>query len=217
MTTTKSHENPFIFTSGTAGYERRYVEAAKVAEALAAAWGAELGECEPGEYGIGRVILDGKLTVYIRGDSRKVGRVEVGASCPFLERKLSHYDRPKFPRVSADTGKGIEALAKDLKRRVVELAAVPLAQLEQRFAAQTDHRASLKAHAEALTATVPALRVDVPADDTRLEANVSGQIGGVYVSARLSSSGSLSFDRLTSLGNAQALAVLAALAASPEA
>lgn len=212
--TNNTNENPFIFTTGTAGYERRYVDASQVAKALAAAWGASVGESEPGAHGIGRVVFESGLMVTVRDDSRKLGKIEVFAGCPKLERKLDHYSRPQFPKASADTGKGIDKLAADLMRRVVEPSALPLAQLEQRFAAQTNDRENLKAHAEALQAAIPGLRVDIPGDETRTDASVGGQIGGVYVTARLSSSGSVSIDRLTSLGASQALAVFAALAAN---
>lgn len=214
--TNTANENPFVFTNGSAGYERRYVEAAKVAEALAAAWGASLGESEPGEYGLGRVVFESGLIVTVRTDSRKLGKIEVFSSCPSLERKLASYSRPKFPKASADTAKGIEKLAADLKRRVVDAAEIPLAQIKQRFASHTADREALKKHAWAIEADIPGLRVDIPQDETKTEGTIRGQLGGVYVTARLSSSGSVSIDRLTSLGASQALAVFAALAATVE-
>lgn len=203
--------NTFISIRSSFGSTVQYVDALKVADALAKAWGAERGECEPGPYGIGRVIVDGRLTITIRPDSRKLGKIEVFASCPYLERKLDAYSRPKFPKASADTGKGIDRLAADLKRRVIDEAKLPLAQLEARFNAQAEQREQLQALADALAFQVPGLRVDVPQDETRLDASFSASAHGVHVSGRLSSSGSVSLDRVTGLEGERGLAVLQAL------
>lgn len=206
--------NPFIVIP-TEADRSSYVDVAKIAQELAKAWGAEVGECEEGAFGIGRVLIDG-LTIYVRG-GLQLSKIDVGASCPALERKLSHYARPEFPRASADTAKGIEKLAADLKRRVVDKAQAPLATLQASFSAQCGHRENLKAHAEAMRAAVPGLEVSISADETDTTAALRGNAGGLYFTGRLSSSGSVSFDRVGSIGNAKALKVLAALFAAEEA
>ncbi|MFC3214630.1 hypothetical protein [Novosphingobium panipatense] len=203
--------NPFISSLSVFGKTEEYLDAAKVADALAKAWGAAVGECEPGRYGLGRVIFDSGLTVVIRSDHRKLGKIEVFACCPHLERQLDVYSRPKFPKASADTAKGIEKLAADLKRRVVDEANVPLAQLHGRFESQTQKRDQLQAFADALAYQVPGLRVEVPEDKTKLDATLRLNVSGLYVSGRLSASGSVSFDRIDGVGNEKALALLQAL------
>lgn len=200
--------NPFVKTS-PAPFSTQYVDCVAVAKALAETWGGTLGEGEACAHGIGRVIL-GDLTVYIRA-AKDLGRVEVGASAPALERSVSHYSRPTFPRVSSDTAKGIAKLAADLKRRVVDPAQAPLAELKGKVTAQTDARTELEAHATALRLSMPFLDIKVPADAQALEASVYCSKDSLYLSGRLLSDGRLTIDRLSAIDTDRAAAVLRAL------
>lgn len=206
--TIETTANPFV-TIEAAG--RRFVNCDLVAKALAEAWGAELGECEPGAYGMGRVLFPSGLVVYIRQDHRKFGNVSVTSGYPKLDRTLSAHERPTFPHASGSTSRGIATLAKDLKRRVVDAAAEPMAALDAKMASRADTRVALLAHMDALQAAAPGLRVSVAADLAHTHADISGQAGETYIRGTLYATGQITIERISGIPQAKALAVMAAL------
>lgn len=204
-----TNANPYIVTP-TVPHRGPYVDAVAIAKDLAAAWGAELGECEPGAYGTGRVVF-GDLVVTIRADSRKLGRIEAYSGAPAITRVTGTLHGVEWPEASLDSGRGIAKIAADLKRRVVEPAAEPLAKAQAKLAALNADRENLERNAAALSGALPFLDISVPEDRTKWEAPVYASRNGVYLSGRLNSNGGLYLDRIPTIPADRVQAVLAAL------
>jgi hypothetical protein len=156
------------------------------------------------------VIALGDLRIYIRaGYGAHKGRAEIGVHAPSVASQLN-YQRAQWPKMTADAGRPVEKIAAEIKRRVIEPAAPVLADLKAQLANQLDQRSQIEAHAEAIRKAFPMVSVKFE-DGQRTQAQVYGNAGGAYLSARLNPDGGLYPDRVGSIGPERTHALLAAL------
>ncbi|WP_066803316.1 hypothetical protein [Sphingomonas asaccharolytica] len=201
--------NPFIVTPEDTRRDP-YVDVAAVAKALAETWGATLGECEPGSWGIGRIVMD-DLVVTVTANDQKAGGIRVYTGAPTITRLTGTLYDVEWPAAKADTGKGIEKLAADLKRRVLDPAAESVAAARAKLATMNTDRENLERHAAALTAAFPFLDIRIPEGVNKWEAPVYVVKDGVNLMGRLNSDGGLYLDRLSIVGADRLPAFLAVL------
>jgi hypothetical protein len=71
---------------------------------------------------------------------------------------------PDMPSATVDTRRPLAALAKDIKRRVIDASAAPLARVKEMVDAQSSRLSSLQASAAKLTAAFPNITVTIKGD-----------------------------------------------------
>lgn len=167
------------------------------------------------EYQGGRFNVDG-LAVYLRqGYGAKVRRVTVTSGTADKDAHRLAYARgsvPSFPSITIDPDRPLDVLVKDIKRRVIEASAEPMAALAALAAAQADTASQLKAAADRINAKFPGA-VTVSGDDTKRNADVYLNGAGSYLSGRLNADGTLYVDRVGSVPAHKVEALLALLTA----
>lgn len=178
---------------------------------LAAALGGT--DVDP-EYQGGRFSV-GELAMYLRqGWGAKARRVTINCGTTDKSAHQLAYARgrvPDFPEISIDPDRPLDAVVKDIRKRLIEPAAEPLAALKSLASEQADTVATLRAHAERINASYPGsvtLR-----DETKSEASFYLNSAGCYLSGRLNTDGSLYVDRLGTVPSSKLDALLKLLAA----
>lgn len=150
------------------------------------------GKVEQDGYRVGIVIGDNQLL--INADNYKK-RVNVSIYC--AEMAWNAWGSSADQRTDSATinpeARPIAAIAKDIRKRVIEASAPALAARRAYVAAKAKAATDLVAYAEQLRKAVPGLRVEVKGET----ANVSST--GLYMYARLESYGKVTIDRLESL------------------
>lgn len=195
-------DHPFIKLDkwGSAAFAMR-----DFATALAAELGAKTGEMEGGTYVVGHIAL-GDLALHLNAEyGAKMGRVKVsiGYAGPYTyDRRIS------WPSITVDASRPLDKIAADVKRRVIEPAAAPLAQLREIEAALANGRAAVEAQAAKITKCYPFASVKVKTGEAQADLYMNRD---VYLSGRLNANGSLYVDRLGTVPPERLSAVLAAL------
>lgn len=153
----------------------------------------------------------GRMTI---GDVRLCFRQGYGANAKRLtasayaadkdaSARAYRYGRPlKFPEATFDPTRPVDALARDIGKRLIEKSAPALAAIREMDASQQALTGALETQAAAIRRRHPALQVTVKDHEA--------QVYGSGVSARMSRDGSLYFDRI-SVGADKAARVLAIL------
>jgi hypothetical protein len=137
------------------------------------------------------------LKLYLRSEyGAKLGRVEVFAAFDGPGHRLETHERPKLPSAGADSARSIEALAKDITRRVIEPARPAIAAYRDALAKRENVTAGLKGMAKAMEASFPGLQVTLR-DDNATEAQIyfnRPEVG--YLTGTMNADGKCSFQRV---------------------
>lgn len=203
-------DNPFLVT-GERG--EAYLDTVKLAEALAPLVGGTVEKREPGAYGRTVIVMPDGLRLFVSGDYKAKRRAIISSYCPEELRQAA--GRVSFPDATVDAGRPIDAIARDIKRRVVEPAAEPLAKVRERAEQDRKARESLVAVCRDLQRKFPTLRIDLPEGEA-YQASFSAYGGpDGHVSGRISASGKVTIDRISSIGLELAETLFAALLPAP--
>jgi hypothetical protein len=133
-----------------------------------------------------------------------------GGYCNLRDWGLGTYSEPlATPAATMATSKSPEALAREIARRVLTPSEPIHAQIKARQAQDADNANALVAAAEALRAAVPLLRVEVSDDKT--SGSFHYYADGLSFNGRLSGSGTVYLDRVSSFPSERLAAVLAAI------
>jgi hypothetical protein len=167
---------------------------------------------EAGEYPNERQqILIGADMLELGADNWKK-RVSASISAPDIKwGDWSTYDkaqRAESASVNPD-GRSIPAIAKDIKKRVIDANQPALAARRAYAAQQQQNRASIVKHADALKAAHPLLNVRVYED--KQSAEIYTGASGHYIDAALSSDGKVSIKRLGDVNAEQFAKIMAVL------
>lgn len=156
-------------------------------------------------------ILDGaEISVHsIWNASDKVSLHIAPSPRTWLGSNEPHGEEYKLPSIRVSVERPMAALAKDVKRRLIDPAQGPLAKRREHTAKIADNATKLKVTSERLRATHPSL-------DVRLErdATYNGTFynrNGVYLNGRFDYNGSVTIDRIGSLSAEQFDAVMRVL------
>lgn len=123
----------------------------------------------------------------------------------------SSYD-PKQKTESATVnpdGRSIAAIAKDLKKRVIDANLAALAARRAYAAQQVENRASIVARADKLKAAYP--KLDVRVNERDQNATIYSGPSAFYLSGRMNASGRVSVDRFGDVSTETFLKILAVL------
>jgi hypothetical protein len=134
----------------------------------------------------------------------------VHVSIRMIGDKLGHLesDGYRMPKASVSGTRPLAALAKDIRRRVIEPAAAPAAKRRELTESRTQYANNLAAHAKRMRAAFPGLQVDVSDSAASLYLNSDGN----YLTGRLDGDGKVTIDRISQLNAAAFAGVMAALA-----
>jgi hypothetical protein len=139
------------------------------------------------------------------------GRVRIGIGAPEIERRLKYRpDKAKFGEITLDASRPLDKIAADVRRRLIEPAALPLAAFRLALAEQDADRARCEAHVAAICERFPNVSAKF-ADERDTQATLYANGGGAFLSARLCSDGGLYVDRVGGVGADRAMAFIAAL------
>lgn len=117
--------------------------------------------------------------------------------------------REKAPEATLDPKRPLEALARDIKRRVIDPAQERHKKMRDAVAAKRDRVGELAETVERYRAAFPDLSIDCKPNEE--QASIwSGK--GTYIKARLYGNGSVSFEHLGSISEEKARRILAILA-----
>ena len=156
-----------------------------------------------------RIDLPGDVYLYLRADHHK-SRVTVSLSASDIRHEDRDW-RDKAQRTEDATvnpdGRPIAAIARDIRKRVVEASSDAIAVQRACAASRRDHASAIEATAARIGKVA-----DVRISDDRLNASIYVNRGGAYINARINSGDSISIDRFGSITEAQFLAILDVLA-----
>lgn len=179
---------------------------------LAKALGATVkpDEMAASEFSPGTIII-GEMSIYVRSEhGAKKGRARISIGAPELARKLSHGGPDAFPAITVDASRPLDKLATEVRRRVIEPAAAPLAALKARIEGEHNARADCERHAARIRAAHPKANIAFR-DASTTEANFYMNTSGGYLTGRLQPDGRLYVDRCGTVEGVRVDAVLAAL------
>lgn len=145
-----------------------------------------------------QAIMVGSDQLDLRADNHK-RRINCYANAPEIAwGDWSTYDKAQATESASvnPDGRSIGAIAKDLKKRVLDANQKPLAARRAYAVAQRENRASIVKNADALKAKHPGL--DIRVNEREQTAQIYSGATGHYVSARMSHSGEVSIDRIGS-------------------
>lgn len=183
----------------------------ELAAALAPVLGGTVGECEPGKYGQGRIELDGYRLAIRGARPGPADKIEVAAW--LNEASGLHYsDRTPMPSAGMSLSKGLDAVVRDIRNRVMAKTAEPLAETRAKVERMNEARARLELAAAGIADAFPAMSVKLPPEKHATSADLyAGPSFGTYLSGNLYADGSVTIQRLGNLNAKQARAVLAAI------
>lgn len=210
--------NPYVKTETKYGREERSLDIHRFARDLAKAIGGKVIPQAPGEIINERyasIEIDGAAIGLTGGRGRNdLEKVTVRISP--LGLKLSYNDTPrgdefKTPEAKVSTARPLAAIAADIKRRVIDPGAAPIAKLREHATACVQQAADLQSTADRLRKRYPLLSVTVK-DGARHSASLYRNANDEpYLSGTVQADGTVSIDRLGSLTAAQFERVMAAL------
>jgi len=141
----------------------------------------------------------GDLRVILRqGWGAKARRVRVvctAADTEACRRAYSQGGSFPFPEATIDPERPLDAVVKDLQRRIIDKAAPALARVAEASAKQSAEALQLREHAERINDRFPGT-VTEHTDSSKREAGFYFNQAGSYLSGRLCSDGRLYVDRL---------------------
>lgn len=139
------------------------------------------------------------LRLYLRqGYGAGAKRVTISSGIADSEIHRRAYSRRSnfnFPEITVDPDRPMAALAKDIRKRVIDASAGPLAAMLEAEKQASELASGVRQHAERIAAAFPTASVTI-GDDTKTEAGFYLNHNGVYLSGRINSSGALYVDRL---------------------
>jgi hypothetical protein len=198
------------YPSKFGGKSEKKIDLPRFAADLAKALAAKL---EPeGEYpGERQAMRLGADVIELGADNWKK-RVRVSISAPDVKwGDWSTYDKAQqceSASINPD-GRSIPAIAKDVKKRVIDANQPALAARRAYAAQQKQNRANIVKHADALKAAHPALNVRVFED--KQSAEIYTGSGGHYISANMDSDGRVNINRLGAVNAEQFAKIMAVL------
>ena len=157
--------------------------------ALAKALGATLKDTE--DNGYARMTVGSLALVFRQGYGANIRRMSgtAYAADPEAHSRAHRYGRPvKFPECTLDPTRPLDALARDVGKRLIEKSAPALASIAAMDAQQRANESAIEAAATDLRRAFPALRVEVK--------DTSAQVWASGLTARLDRDGALTFDWL---------------------
>lgn len=190
----------------TSDYGSKRVDIARFAADLAAELGATARPYRddyPNENQ--RIDLPGDVYLYLRADDHK-RRVTVSLSASDVrhdERNWHDKDQRTIEATVNPDGRPMAAIARDVRKRVIEANAPAIAAQRAFAASRRDHAAGI----EAIAARIGKV-ADVRINDDRLGASIYLNRNGAYLGARINSSNSITIDRFGSITEAQFLAIV---------
>lgn len=166
-----------------------------------------------------QAIMVGKDRLDLRSNTYALaGRVNCYITAPDVPHgDYSSYDKAQKTvdaSVNPD-GRSIEAIARDIKKRVIDANLAALAARRAYAATQANNRASIVKHAAELKAAVPALDIRVNEREQRAAIYSNGSMAG-YLSGTLHADGTVSLDRVSSISPKAFRKIMAALAVKGE-
>lgn len=209
---TDAKRNPFMVEQELFGRPNTYLDLAGFAEALAKELGETADVRERGPYAIAGVSCANGVHLHVAGEyGAKFGRVAVSARIP-AEDTLDHHERTKLPRITVDSARPLQALAKDIRRRVLEPAAEALKASADTLKAVEDRREALAGHVAKLRETFPGLQVTPDERGDRASLYFNNSDRGGYITGTLYADGRMCLDRVVAYTDAACMGVLAAIA-----
>lgn len=192
-------------------YNHQWIDMEALGRDLAPLLGAEIELSDGGgKYCMVRLHVPGGLALYLRSlYGAKWDKIEVNAGGD-IERKLDHCARPRFPSATVSTARPVDAIAKDIKRRVIEPSTPVLDELQGKVAERDDAARHLAEAAAKLVAAFPE-NLDANIESDALTARLFGRGGGTYLDATLHPDGSVRLGHVGSLPASKARRVLAIL------
>lgn len=191
------------------GVDNQLLDVAEFGKALAEALGGTLGETERGAYGRAVIDMGDDLTLTVLG-AQSGDKARIYASSPLRHPAAGsplYGDQFKMPEATVSASRPIEKIAADIKRRVIALAATPLANIREELARRQSSVSTLGTNAATLREAFPSLEITV--DERNEVASVWGR--DTYLTARMYPNGSLVLDRIGALDADKARRILAIL------
>lgn len=143
-----------------------------------------------------RIDCGSDLTLGMRAHyGAKTGKVEVWADTG-LGRNLYHTERPTMPSATVDSARPMEAIARDITRRVIEPARVVVEQTRAKAGARRDQMDELKGMCADLMKRFPGLSLATP-EPTHPAAHVYYNANGCYLTGTLHLDGHLAIQRFS--------------------
>lgn len=156
------------------------------------------------------VILDGAVALVMRtGYGATANKVTISAFLPF-EDVLQYHQRAKFESITVTGTRPAEAVAKEIKRRLLDGVEIKIAEALARVNAHNETKTTVKARAAKWAQDFPGLSVTV--NDDGLSARLYFNKSGKYLSGDMQRDGSISIQRLSLDGENSATALLTLLA-----
>ncbi len=211
-------DHQFIATRTSYGREEKFLSIGRFAKALAPLLGATLELAHGDEDGWmtqARLVL-GDLTIFVsaRGGTQARPRPELRAYPTASTQKLyNKFTVPKFPEMTVDASRPLDKIAADVKRRLIEPSAEPLAKVKELFAALAAQESSLAGNIARLRQAFPTATIRDP-ETNATSASFYLTTPDCYLSGTLKQDGSLYVERLGELKPGRLDKVLAALTAT---
>lgn len=195
----------FVKTVIRYGREEKQFDLAGFGQAIAEAIGMSCEVREPGLYPV-VTLSSGDLRVSLRnGYGAKFGKIEFNAWFA-AETFLEHHERTKVASITVDGTRPIDAVAKDVKRRLVQPALDQAKESARKVAARRNGCNEFRAMAAEMRATYPGLSIEFPSDNAT-SARLYFNANECYLTGELYSDGRISVQRL-SLRTAKAASAL---------
>lgn len=137
--------------------------------------------------------------VFTKGNGASVGRVTISAVCPDKIRQyLGYQGLPDFPSMTVDVTRPVEAIARDIKKRVIDKAAEPLDKAKAMFNEWTDITEQTRKYVYAIAEKYPKIRFsDMQASKPHNRVNFSRyDVSGGYFDGYVSADGKVCFSTL---------------------
>lgn len=201
--------NPFIKELKTNGHSEMAVDRKAFALALAevlhmtATWDDDAGRYAHVWIEAGEGLQITVTTPY----GTSLGRVELRGYAPDERPTLDHNEWSKLPSITVDSARPIEALAKDIQRRLIEPARPVVDEGKAKIAAKRNLIDQLAATVASLKAEFPALSVDIERNGTT--ANVYLNRNDSYITGTLWPDGHINLQRVSLPGADKAKALIA--------
>jgi hypothetical protein len=210
--------NPYVKTETKYGREERSLDIHRFARDLAKAIGGKVIPQAPGEIINERyasIEIDG-AAIGLTGGWGRNDLEKVAVRISPLGLKLSYNDTPrgdefKTPEAKVSTARPLATIAADIKRRVIDPGAAPIAKLREHAAACVQQATDLRATADRLRKRYPGLSVTVKDDARHSAPFYRNDNKGPYLSGTVYPDGSASIERVGSLSPEQFARVMAAL------
>lgn len=178
-------------------------------QALAKALGATTEATEE-RYAIGVINIDSDITIAVHSmHGAKMGRVEIFAGSD-VGRSLEHHQRPNMPSATFDTARPVEAIAKAVRKHLVDTARPLVEGMRVKAAERADEAASLGKLIEQMRKDFPTASFN-RREDRDLTADVYLNVTAGYATGTLYPDGRISFQRVSANTADASAAILRAI------